>query len=45
MTNGGGRRIAVAAVVMAAAGPAGAELYQWTDRDGTTRYTNRYSIK
>ncbi len=46
MTNGGGRRIAVAAaVVMAAAGPAAAGLYQWTDRDGTTRYTNRYSIK
>lgn len=41
MTNGGGRWIAVAAaVVIAAAGPAGAELYQWTDRDGTTRYTN-----
>ena len=41
MTNGGGRRTAVAAaVVMAAAGP---RVYQWTDRDGTTRYTN--SIK
>ena len=25
---------------MAAAGPAAAGLYQWTDRDGTTRYTN-----
>jgi hypothetical protein len=34
MTNRGGRRITVAAaVVMAAAGPAGAELYQSTERD------------